>query len=663
MKVAMKLMEKKNEDLQKNMHCEEKMKMVWKNKYENKCKDDTMKNKFLSQSDPHQQFLSLKKEGGTSSYSSLSKDRHPHRDRILSLATISISTHRLYRIEEAQNLNDSMAHKTNLLLRICLLCYNNLLHPYREICRILIDDIRRLALNMNASIAFASREVNRAANDLARLALRSGTVISLASLSLKLRYVMPPKDSVVRRKSRVDMREEFHLALLQQQQPSQAPQPSQHAPQTSQQAPQSSAQVDGSPDSAQELPVLPLVLPLPSAHSTTGSTGPAPPARSIRCSFATTHVPTDSDTAAGASSSNKRRGVVLGKKTAAITKEKGRTPVTYEDSIRGPPFSVRSRFVTDLSAYIKDRCPMLHPTWHDLPVTERTRLLDFLSVNYDIDHRRRELTGWIDEKAANRFRQWKSSCQANWQELGDSPLPVEFAHRLAEWQWLCDHFRDPGFQRRSVQMKAIRASTNKRPHSGGARPFAARAEEYTKKGEQALHAKTYIDMYKKFDPEGTSRVQQASNEAVASLMESMPPIEDTSDGTSPASVTAPPRLSVDVEIGLMERVVGPSRGTRVPGLGSGVAKQPRTRGPSRPEPRNAAIEEEFARLRANQKELEERLQQERRDRQERERQLERERQDRDRERLEFEARIQAQLAEMARQMNMRAPPSDGSNAG
>ncbi|KAM7497436.1 hypothetical protein LguiA_021850 [Lonicera macranthoides] len=344
-----------------------------------------------------------------------------------------------------------------------------------------------------------------------------------------------------------------------------------------------------------------------------------------------------------ASSSNKRRGVVLGKKTAAITKEKDRTPVTYENSIRGPPFSVRSRFVTDLSAYIKDRCPMLHPTWHDLPVTERTRLLDFLSVNYDIDHqlgllwRRIKLNclrdfnsihdeelithylskkiidinfsaraiGEVDmnkvepwelpyEKAANQFRQWKSSCHTNWQELGDTPLPVEFAHRLAEWQWLCNHFRDPEFQRRSQQMKAIQASTNKRPHSGGARPFASRAEKYTKKGEQAPHAKTYIDMYKKFDPEGTSRVQQASDEAVASLMESMPPIEDTSDGTSPASVTAPPRLSVDVEIGLMERVVGPSRGTRVPGLGSGVAKQPMTRGPSRPEPRNAAIEEEFA---------------------------------------------------------------------
>ena len=36
-------------------------------------------------------------------------------------------------------------------------------------------------------------------------------------------------------------------------------------------------------------------------------------------------------------------------------------------------------------------------------------------------------------------------------------------------------------QKRSAKMKGIRVSTNKRPHSGGARPFAARAEEYVQK--------------------------------------------------------------------------------------------------------------------------------------------------------------------------------------
>ncbi|KAM7528877.1 hypothetical protein LguiB_032287 [Lonicera macranthoides] len=166
-------------------------------------------------------------------------------------------------------------------------------------------------------------------------------------------------------------------------------------------------------------------------------------------------------------------------------------------------------------------------------------------------------------------------------------------------------------------MKKIRASSNKKSHNGGAKPFVFRAEECTKKGEQAPHSKTYIDMYKKFDPMATSKVQQASNEAVAFLMASMPPINDTLDGSLRASVTTPPlrRLPVDVKTGLMERVVGLLRGARVPGLGNGVAKQPRRRDPSQSvEPRNEAVEEELATLRANQKNMEERFQQQERER-------------------------------------------------
>ncbi|KAM7468908.1 hypothetical protein LguiA_007091 [Lonicera macranthoides] len=454
---------------------------------------------------------------------------------------------------------------------------------------------------------------------------------------------MPPKNYAAKKKSREEVCNEFHLALQRQQQPSQASQPSQHANEPS--------------GSQQESPILPLVLPTPSNHSTTGSTGTTGLAiRSIRCTFATTNLRTEPGTA-GTSSSNKRRGVVVGKKTAVITKEKGRTPVNYDDSVRGPSSIVRSRFVADLSAYIKDRCPMLHPSWYDLPETERTKLLEFLSVSYDIDSRRKELIVWIDEKASNRFREWKSYCHTDWQEKGDEPIPIEFAHRPVEWEWLCHHFRDPKFQKMSEQMKQVRSSSNKKSHSGGAKPFVFWAEENAKKGEQAPHSKTYVDVYKKFIPEVTMKVQQASDEAIASMMESMPPIEDTLDGSSPASVTTPllPRLHVDVEIGIMEKVVGPSRGTRAPGLGSGVSKQPRRRGPSQlEEPINEVVEEELAELRAKTKTLEERLQQQDRER-------ERERLEREKERLAWEARIQTQFEEMARHMCMGAPPSDGSN--
>ena len=86
---------------------------------------------------------------------------------------------------------------------------------------------------------------------------------------------IPPK--AAKKKTRVEMREELYLAL-------------QQAAQASQQAPKASQQV---PEATQQASVLPLVLPVPSTHSTTGSTGPGPPTRSIRYSFVTTQPPTE----------------------------------------------------------------------------------------------------------------------------------------------------------------------------------------------------------------------------------------------------------------------------------------------------------------------------------------------------------------------------------
>ena len=100
---------------------------------------------------------------------------------------------------------------------------------------------------------------------------------------------MPPK--AAKKKTRVEMREELYLALQQASQASQqAAQASQQAPEATQQAPEASQQA---PEATHQASVLPLVLPVPSTHSTTGSTGPAPPTRSIRCSFVTTQPPTE----------------------------------------------------------------------------------------------------------------------------------------------------------------------------------------------------------------------------------------------------------------------------------------------------------------------------------------------------------------------------------
>ena len=48
-------------------------------------------------------------------------------------------------------------------------------------------------------------------------------------------------------------------------------------------------------------------------------------------------------------------------------------------------------------------------------------------------------------------------------------------------------------------MAQIRASENKKAHSGGAKAFVLRAHELKQKGDQAPHLSTYVQAYKKYD--------------------------------------------------------------------------------------------------------------------------------------------------------------------
>ena len=81
------------------------------------------------------------------------------------------------------------------------------------------------------------------------------------------------------------------------------------------------------------------------------------------------------------SSTNKKRGVVTGKWTVAIVRVSGKSRVTYEPAVAGPPKEVRSRLVSDMSAFIKDWAPMLYLTFGDMPLSERAMLFDYMSVS------------------------------------------------------------------------------------------------------------------------------------------------------------------------------------------------------------------------------------------------------------------------------------------
>ncbi|KAM7469053.1 hypothetical protein LguiA_007236 [Lonicera macranthoides] len=116
-----------------------------------------------------------------------------------------------------------------------------------------------------------------------------------------------------------------------------------------------------------------------------------------------------------ASSCNKKRRVVTGKKTAAIVRTSGKSRMTYDPAVSRPPKEVRSRLVSDMSAFLKDRASMLYPTFGEMPLSERTMLFNYLSESCDIDPVDKALVTWIQKKAADRFKDWKYKIHKNWQ--------------------------------------------------------------------------------------------------------------------------------------------------------------------------------------------------------------------------------------------------------
>ncbi|KAM7466928.1 hypothetical protein LguiB_014490 [Lonicera macranthoides] len=386
-----------------------------------------------------------------------------------------------------------------------------------------------------------------------------------------------------------------------------------------------------------------LVLPSSSTNLTTGSTtGAGLPVRSIRSRHAVAEAIISGTQA---SSCNKKRGVVTGKKTAAIVRTSGKSRVTYDPAVSGLPKEVRSRLVSDMSAFLKDRVPMLFPTFGKMPLSKRTMLFDYLSESYDIDHVDKALVTWIQKKVADRFKDWKYKIHKNWQAQGDSPIPVEFIHRPDQWEWLCNHFKAENFQ-----ITQIRASENKKAHSGVAQAFVLQAHDLKQKGDQAPHLTTYVEVYKKYDPDLAAAVQSARTVEVEKMMADLPPIDEALDCTSPASAPAL-ILSYETQVSVLERAVGPSRGTRVRGLESGSAKLPRKRGPSSQIDSGTSIElvAEVAQLRANQAAINE--------------QLQKERAEREMEKVDFERKLQAQIEYVIRAAGIQPPipPSDGSS--
>ncbi|KAM7469926.1 hypothetical protein LguiA_008109 [Lonicera macranthoides] len=323
----------------------------------------------------------------------------------------------------------------------------------------------------------------------------------------------------------------------------------------------------------QDSPVLPSVV---SACSTTDSnvTTTAGPVRSIRSQQQAQSLGTQSKATIGDDGKKKnKRGVVTGKKTAAIVRSRGKSVLSYDPGVRGIlDQNLEGRVVLDIGSCVRDRIPMTYLNYSDMPVESRMIVFNYLSENYIFDPNDDNLIEWIDTKAAGRFRQWKHDCKQEWDKDKDGPVPIEFAHRPAQWESLCAHFNSQSNQKKGAQMSVARKSNKKKDHTAGKVSFAHLAKKQRIDGKVAPHLAAYMDAYSATYPEGTARVRAATDEAVAKIMADRPTTEEGSE----ASI----QLPLDEEIRIIESEIGSSRGTRIRGFGSSVIKEPKKRGPA-----------------------------------------------------------------------------------
>ncbi|KAB2622120.1 hypothetical protein D8674_024302 [Pyrus ussuriensis x Pyrus communis] len=106
-----------------------------------------------------------------------------------------------------------------------------------------------------------------------------------------------------------------------------------------------------------------------------------------------------------------------------------------------------------------------------------------LSVIYDLEDISLEVMTYLEETLANRYKNWKKIARLH--------VPSELKDRPDDWEWLCKHFTDPKFVKKSIAGQKARESKTL-PHHSGSKPFLYRLQTR----RQEVSKFPAIDMFK-----------------------------------------------------------------------------------------------------------------------------------------------------------------------
>ncbi|KAB2619144.1 hypothetical protein D8674_015013 [Pyrus ussuriensis x Pyrus communis] len=175
--------------------------------------------------------------------------------------------------------------------------------------------------------------------------------------------------------------------------------------------------------------------------------------------------------------------------------------IAYDSRHRGAATSQQHSSVATSCGYvIRNCCPMQWESWAQIPENTKILVRDNLSVNFDLDDLSPEVSAYLDETLASRYKDWKSAFHKHFQQWDDPEIarlegcPVELKDRPEDWEWLCKHFTDPKFVKKSAAGKKARDSKTLLHHSGS-KPFSYRLEARREEGSKFPLIDVFKDVY------------------------------------------------------------------------------------------------------------------------------------------------------------------------
>nr|XP_028952147.1 uncharacterized protein LOC114822149 isoform X2 [Malus domestica] len=218
---------------------------------------------------------------------------------------------------------------------------------------------------------------------------------------------------------------------------------------------------------------------------------------------------------------------------------------------------------------IRDNCPFQRESWAKIPEETKILVRHKLSCVYDLEDVSPEVMVYLEETLATRYKQWKNNFHKHFKRWDDDPeiarlhVPDELKDRPEDWEWLCKHFTDPKFVKKSIAGQKARESKTLLHHSGS-QPFSYRLEA-RREGSKFPEIDMFKDVYVRPGNETTKQLHVTMEEKstavlheAASQLPPETPIED---------VIVPEDAGFQIMTDVLNQNYGHRRGKVVRGMG------------------------------------------------------------------------------------------------